>query len=84
MASDFLLKIVVNGELVAEAPLIVHDAPVAWEAFQDAFSNIAHLIAGEMFQSVRVACNPRLADLLGEQGVVIDLEAPLLIQEAVG
>ena len=73
-----LLKVVVNGVLVAEAPLTIYDAPLAWEAFQNAYSNIAHLCAGEMYQAMRVACNPRLESLLGDQGIVIELEAPVL------
>ncbi len=82
MAEDILLKVMVNGEVVAEAPLHVYDAPLAWEAFQDAYSQMAHLIAGEMFQSMRAACNPRLRDLLGTQGIIIDIAAPQLREVA--
>ncbi len=79
MAEDSLLKVKVNGKLVAEAPLHIYDGAVAWEAFQNAYPDFAHLVAGEVYQAMRVACNPRLRGLLGEQGVVIELEAPELM-----
>ena len=55
-----LLTILVDGKVVAEAPLHVYDGGAAWTAFQDVFPQLAPLLVGEFFDSMRYACNPAL------------------------
>ena len=73
-AENPLLRILLNGKLVAEANIIVHDGPVAWEGFLEAFPNIAPVVVGELFNAVRVACDPVLRQRMGPQGITIDLK----------
>ena len=76
MAQVRLLQVVLGGEIVAEADLIVHDQRKAWGAFLNAYPDIAHLVAGELLQTMRTACDPVLLKSATETGIVIDLEAP--------
>ena len=69
-----LLSIKLNGEVVAEATLIVHDAGKAWYAFLEAFPEANHLIAGEVLNTMRIACHDDLWEKQGAQGIVIDLK----------
>ena len=75
-----LLKISMDGEVVAEALLTVYDADATWRAFQDAFANLAPLLVGEIFNTVRVACDTDLSKQLGPQGITIDLRTSAVPQ----
>ena len=68
-----LLRIMFNGDLVAEANLVVYDGLAAWTAFVEAFANISPSIVGELFNTVRVACHPETRELMGPQGITIAL-----------
>ena len=68
-----LLTIRLDGQVVAEATLVVHDGPGAWKAFQAAFANVAPFMVGEIFNTMRVACDPELRAEMGPQGMTIDL-----------
>lgn len=72
-----LLRVVLGGEIVAEASLVVHDTGKAWAAFMNGYPQIAHLIAGELFQTMRVACDEKLRAATAETGITIDLELPI-------
>ena len=76
MRSARLLKIVLGGEVVAEATLTVHDDQKAWTAFMNGYPQIAHLIAGEVFQAMRTVCDEELHARTSETGITIDLELP--------
>ncbi len=69
-----LLRITVNGEDVAVANLCISNGPLAWRAFLDSFANLAPVLVGEVFNTMRIACDPELHERLGPQGVVIDLD----------
>lgn len=68
------LKIVLDGEVVAEAVLRIYDPQAAWLTFQEGFAEISPHLVGEVFNTVRVATHPDLQAVLGEQGIVIDLK----------
>ena len=76
MSGVSLLKVVLAGEVVAEATLTVHDDGKAWGAFLNGYPQIAHLIAGEVFQTMRTACDAELRARTAETGITIDLELP--------
>jgi hypothetical protein len=71
-----LLKIIIGGELVAEATLHIYNGPVAWQGFQDGFQYLAGEVVGELFNTMRIACNPSLRLKHGPQGITIDLQMP--------
>ncbi len=61
MAEDipvYLLKIVENGRVLAQAQLIVdpEDEDRAWDIFQDAFGNMSLIAIGSLYQTMRTAC----------------------------
>lgn len=61
-----------NGVVVAEAPLLIHDAPVAWRIFSEAFGvmvskGLLSTIEGSMYNSLRVGCDPALFAKHGPQ-----------------
>lgn len=68
-----LLRVVLDGEIVAEANLVIHDPARAWEAFQEAFPTLAEGVVGELFNTMRVACHPALLAERGPQGIHINL-----------
>ncbi len=68
-----LLKIVLDGEVVAEAVLSVYDADKAWFAFCQGFQGIAPELVGEVFNTVQVATHESMRNVVGPQGIVIDL-----------
>ena len=74
MSEVSLLKLTFNGELVAEASLIVHDQAGAWEAFLNVYPQIAHLICGEVFSVMHVACDDELRAKTDHTGFSIDIQ----------
>ena len=52
----YLLRIMEGTRCVAEAPLIVHDKELAQRCWLEGFGQIAHGIAGAVFQMVISAC----------------------------
>lgn len=71
-----LLKISLDGEVVAEAYLTVRDPAKAWTAFLEAFPTFAPLIVGELLNTMRIACHEDLQMAMGPQGIIIDLSSP--------
>ena len=69
-----LLRVKLAGKVVAEADLVVHDQSAAWTAFLHSYPAIAHLIAGEMFGTMHIACNDELRARTKETGIVLELE----------
>lgn len=61
----YLMRVSLDGELVAEVPIIIHDAVKAKEAFEASFSELVPHAIGELFQSMRVACDDALQAQLG-------------------
>ena len=68
-----LLRVRLDGEIVAEATLTVYDAEKTWLAFVSGFPQIAHLVTGEFFNTVRIACDEQLKGITQETGITIDL-----------
>ncbi len=69
-----LMKVTLDGEVVAELPLLIHDAAKTWEAFTASYSEIAQHMLGELFQSVRIACREDLQRQFGEYvGLNVDI-----------
>lgn len=56
MAERNILRIVVDGNVVAEATLSVYDQGKAWSAFVASFPSFANTIIGDFFEAVRVGC----------------------------
>ncbi len=72
-----LLKVKLDGELVAEATLQVYNSPAAWLAFQKAFDWLAPMVVfNELTNTVRLACEGD--PTAGEQGITIDLASSQL------
>ncbi len=71
----YLLQIRDGSRLVAEAPLIIHDEEAAWRLFSEGFGMMAHIVAGSLYNAVRVACD---SDELAKAGpqVALSLVAP--------
>ena len=51
-----LFVIKVNGEVVLEVPVVVHDQKQAWRGFISAFGAISPNIPGEFFETIRRVC----------------------------
>ena len=80
-----LLKVILDGEVVAEADLRVYDTAKAWGAFQEGLAVITPLqIAWELFNTMRAACDGELG---GEHGIVLDLQSKppelVIVREAI-
>ncbi len=72
-----LLRVELDGEVVLEAPLIVHNQSKAWEAFITAYPTLMHMAAGEILETVKVACNNGLLAQVGPQTALsIKLQTP--------
>lgn len=67
-----LMKITLDGEVVAELPLLIYDGAKAYEAFTASFSEIAQHVIGEIYQCVRIGCRPELKKQFGEY-VALDI-----------
>lgn len=67
----FLLRIVKDGRVVADAPLRIYDREIAMEVFLNSFAGLIPSIATGVFQVVRMACGPHGESL---QGVAINIE----------
>lgn len=52
-----VLKVMVDGDLVAEARLTVTDPEKAWLAFSTCFSTLSPNIVGEFYEAMRLGCN---------------------------
>ena len=75
------LKVELDGELVMEAPLIVHDAGKAWSAFLVAFPEIMHLTPADIFKTVRIATHETLSSQVGPQTAIgIELRTPVAVE----
>lgn len=68
-----LLKIVLDGQVVAEAVLRVYDCEKAWFAFCQGFQGLSAELVGEVFNTVHVATHESMRQTVGDQGIVIDL-----------
>lgn len=72
-----LLQIVEDGRVIAEAPLYVYDAEAAWKLFSENFGMMAHIIAGGLYNTVRVACHAeQLAQAGPQTAVKLESNAP--------
>jgi hypothetical protein len=71
----YLLQIRDGGRIVAEAPLIIHDQEATWRLFSEGFGMMAHMAAGALYNTVRVACDEAALDKVGPQ-VALKLETP--------
>ena len=75
----YLLKIILDGEVVAEAPLYVYDKEAAWRAFQEGFASLVPHIIGELYDTVRLSCDQsQLYRHEVQTGLTIDLQRPVL------
>lgn len=61
-----MMKVTMDGEVVAELPIIIHDAAKTWEAFTASYSEIASHLMGEFFQCMRIACREDLQHQFGQ------------------
>ncbi len=68
-----LLRVHLDGELVAEADLTVYDQSGAWNTFVQCYPSIAHLIAGELFGTMHAACNDEIRAKTEATGLTLDL-----------
>ena len=66
----FLLQIIDEGRVVAEAPLVIHDVERAWALFSEGFGMMNHIIAGSVYNTVRVACNAETLAQVGPQTAI--------------
>lgn len=69
-----ILTIKRNGVVVAEAQLFIHDDTLALRTLLEGWPQIASEVGFEILNAVTVACNPELYDLMGPQGITIDLK----------
>ncbi len=70
-----LLKVSLDGELVAEATLVVHDQAGAWQVFTRCFPSFAHLLVGEVYATMQVACDDELRKATESTGLVLELDS---------
>ena len=62
-----LLRIMDGAQVVAEAPLIIHDTEKAWQLFLETFPALSANIAGSVFQVMLFACNDEFKAKLAGQ-----------------
>lgn len=60
-----LMRVTMDGELVAEVPIIIYNPAKAMEAFSASFSELVPHAIGELFQAMRIACDPELQAQFG-------------------
>ena len=69
-----LLRISLDGEVVAQSMLEIFDGPAAWRAFCKGFEWVAPMVVyNELMNTMRVACDPGLLAEQGPQGIAIEL-----------
>ena len=73
MAEVSLLKVSLDGEVVAEAQLKVYDQTAAWHVFIQCFPAIAHLVAGELFGTMTAACDDEVLARTPQTGLILEL-----------
>ncbi len=68
------LELKMDGELVAEMPIIVHNQEKAWKTFMTVFGLVSEKVLAEFFETIRIACDPELEAQMGEKaGIKVDL-----------
>lgn len=72
-----LLKITLDGNIVAEAELRVYDQAGAWKTFVNCFPAFAHLITGEVFATMHVACDDELRAKTPQTGLLLEMDTKL-------